>query len=70
MLITLPKREGKFAIFDSKFGRGKDLGKTLKFQFVARFYAPYQKSQFIGSSTLPRGEGDLHRGFAFQKTGG
>jgi hypothetical protein len=31
MLITLPLREGKFAIFDSKFGRGKDLGKIFKF---------------------------------------
>jgi len=31
-LITLPSREGKFAIFDSKFGRGqKDLKTTSKF---------------------------------------
>ena len=43
----------------SNFGEGgKDLDKTLKFEFVARFYNPSPKAS---PSTLPQGEGDLHR---------
>jgi len=39
-LITLPSREGKFAIFDSKFGRGKDLKTTLNLSVLLGFMPP------------------------------
>ncbi len=36
-LITLPERDGKFAIFDSKFGRGKYLKTTLNLSVLLGF---------------------------------